>query len=470
VTAIATARRPAANGVTLLFLAGLSIVMAPAGWRLYETVSDARYLARQYIISQADRLLEEIKLRDHGIDSIDDDLVGPYGGAHSAAYGFRILDEDASTLAQFNGAGIGEASPAVGGSPRPPDFWWRKLGEGRFDIAGGVRHKLGDQDVWVEVMTHGDPDGYRFRMIVADVVADVSKHLVVALALTAAVLALGARAGRRAFVTIGDGGPAGVLRAPVIAWRRGRAGPVAGRLHGRAGKPESSAPDERVARVSHDMRSRLAVVLLELNRIPDARARVLESEVAEMGRSLTSLMSATGPEGSGSAAELEAVDLAEVAASVVERLEPLAEARRCEVSLTVDRPSPLVGDREQIAEAIRNVVENAIKHGPDGNRVVVTCGRGPVVAIDDAGPGLAVEDPARLFEPYERGATQSDGSGLGLAVVKAVIDLHRGSIEVGRSSLGGSRFILSFESIRAGWTRAAHTEAAENASSPSPID
>jgi signal transduction histidine kinase len=103
-----------------------------------------------------------------------------------------------------------------------------------------------------------------------------------------------------------------------------------------------------------------------------------------------------------------------------------------------------VGDPNAMLEAVQNLIENAVKHSPPGAKVEVTCGPGRGMTIEDSGPGLTDVDVDRLFEPFHRGKTSAEGVGLGLAIVKAAVALHRGSIEVGQSVLGGARFSLRF--------------------------
>jgi signal transduction histidine kinase len=141
------------------------------------------------------------------------------------------------------------------------------------------------------------------------------------------------------------------------------------------------------------------------------------------------------------------VSLKEVADKVADQLAPLAEVRSSRISVVDDHAEALMGDCASVVEAIRNVAENALKHGPKGNEVKISCGPGRVVTIDDSGPGLMTGDVERLFKPFERGNSHTEGAGLGLAIVKAAVDLHRGSIDVTNSPLGGARFTLRFENI-----------------------
>lgn len=117
-------------------------------------------------------------------------------------------------------------------------------------------------------------------------------------------------------------------------------------------------------------------------------------------------------------------------------------------------PAPLpafVGDRIKLRQALRNLVANALEVQPRGGAVAVRleleAGR-VRFTVEDAGPGLERELEAKVLEPFF--TTRAEGTGLGLAFVRQVAELHGGQIEVqGRaSSLGGARFVFSFPLIR----------------------
>jgi two-component system sensor histidine kinase PrrB len=97
--------------------------------------------------------------------------------------------------------------------------------------------------------------------------------------------------------------------------------------------------------------------------------------------------------------------------------------------------------------AIDNVVRNALTHGRPSDRssgdvrvgVTVAAGGVPVVVVDDDGPGIAAADRRRVLAPFERGATEVSGSGLGLAVVERVAKAHGGRVVIEPSPSGGTR-------------------------------
>jgi two-component system, OmpR family, sensor histidine kinase TctE len=114
------------------------------------------------------------------------------------------------------------------------------------------------------------------------------------------------------------------------------------------------------------------------------------------------------------------------------------------IDLRLRDPRKLRGDPVAVREALCNLVENAVKHTPAGTSILVTVGPDRTITVEDSGPGLASETSDQLFQPFRKGNPSTEGAGLGLAIVRQAVELHRGSIQVGRSSLGGAKFKLSF--------------------------
>ena len=103
-------------------------------------------------------------------------------------------------------------------------------------------------------------------------------------------------------------------------------------------------------------------------------------------------------------------------------------------------------DRERIR--LRNLLDNAIKYTPRGGEVDVAIEPGPVLAVEDSGPGIAAELRERVLARFDRSGEASRnvaGSGLGLAIVKAIADRHGARLDLGRSGrLGGLRVAVRF--------------------------
>ena len=129
--------------------------------------------------------------------------------------------------------------------------------------------------------------------------------------------------------------------------------------------------------------------------------------------------------------------LADVLQTVFITVEPLASAKR--LKLTVDMPSnlpPAKGDERRIAQALLNLVGNAIKFTEAGEVAIkaVAAERSFIVSVRDTGPGIAANDQAKIFEKFQQAdnltARKQGGAGLGLAIAKRFIEMHGGCISV----------------------------------------
>lgn len=148
--------------------------------------------------------------------------------------------------------------------------------------------------------------------------------------------------------------------------------------------------------------------------------------------------------------ELAETDLTELLWSSVEAVRPRAEVEGVDLSLYSDPGLPIVAlDEVRIAQAVGNLLENAITHTPEGGMVTVSACAvegGIEVSIADTGTGIAPEDRARVFERFYRAdsarSRRTGGSGLGLTIAQRLVGAHGGTIEA-ESVLGeGSRFTI----------------------------
>ena len=133
-------------------------------------------------------------------------------------------------------------------------------------------------------------------------------------------------------------------------------------------------------------------------------------------------------------------------------------------------PMPMVGDPKLLFQVFSNVLSNAIKYSPDGGGIAVDAALAAdevVVAISDHGIGVPESDLDRLFERYHRGSNVSGivGTGVGLYLVKMVVDMHGGAVAVASKEGDGARF-----TIRLPRKPAAAIEAAAVAEAPSIAD
>jgi signal transduction histidine kinase len=109
----------------------------------------------------------------------------------------------------------------------------------------------------------------------------------------------------------------------------------------------------------------------------------------------------------------------------------------------------VLGDPERIERVLQNLVSNAVKYSPAGTRVTVRIEKGPqfaVLSVSDEGPGIGEEDLRVLFQPFGRGRSAdafAEGTGMGLYIVKRIIEAHDGRIEVQSEFGRGTTFRIS---------------------------
>jgi heavy metal sensor kinase len=219
--------------------------------------------------------------------------------------------------------------------------------------------------------------------------------------------------------------------------------------------------------VSHELRTPLTAirtvgeVALRESRSPDAYRTTIGSMLEEVDR-LTSLVerlltlsrAASGP----AHLETERVDLGELADEVAGYLGVLAEENG--QSITVQRTStaPCDVDRLVLRQALVNLVDNAIKYSPaDSDIAIRTFVSDADVALEvrDAGSGIAPDRGARIFDRHFRVNTSGQGAGLGLAIAKWAVEVHRGQLTWQPASGGGSIFRITLPRATAGASRAA---------------
>jgi signal transduction histidine kinase len=201
--------------------------------------------------------------------------------------------------------------------------------------------------------------------------------------------------------------------------------------------------------VAHDLRTPLTRLRQRLEGAlatgdVEARTAAMEGALIDLDAILdtfAALLRIAQIEGGARRAAFRPVDLAAVAAAVVEAFSPSAEEGQRSLRLE-RRATPVVeGDRELLTQMLVNLVENALAHTPPGSdvRVVVGETRGrPRLEVNDNGPGVPAEARETVFDRFVRleRSRSTPGNGLGLALVAAVARLHGASVELRDASPG----------------------------------
>ena len=215
-----------------------------------------------------------------------------------------------------------------------------------------------------------------------------------------------------------------------------------------------------VANASHELKTPLAAVSASIETLlgharddPAATERflgVIAAQVRRMTRLVEDLLSLNRIELNERVPPRDPQDLPAIVAEAVEALRPAAD--EAGVTLDFDAPervSAVHGDRNELGQVFRNLIENAVKYGGPGVSVCVSMveASGTVgVAVRDTGPGIAREHLPRLTERFYRVSVrrsrEQGGTGLGLAIVKHVVARHRGRLEIESRPGEGSCFTV----------------------------
>lgn len=214
-----------------------------------------------------------------------------------------------------------------------------------------------------------------------------------------------------------------------------------------------------VAGVGHELRTPLAGIMLAVETLELGRAEtqeerqeiltMLRREVTRLDELVQRVLRWRQIEAGETSEPPCSVSLAEVAHEVVDAFAPLATGHRVRLSCDAEEGLPTVlAVRAQLADALRNLVGNALKFGGDSGAVEVSvrAANGElIVAVRDRGPGIAEAEQERIFEEFYRapsGGREHPGVGLGLAIASTVIREHGGRLEVDSQPGSGATFVI----------------------------
>lgn len=184
-----------------------------------------------------------------------------------------------------------------------------------------------------------------------------------------------------------------------------------------------------ISNVAHELRTPLAVLSLRIDTLtaPPEERQELRAQADRLIRLAEQMLDLERL--SGRPASHGGFDLADVAQDVVASLAPMAMNAGYDLSLKAPKtPMIVTGDRAAVERAVTNLIGNAIAHGGGRGRIRVIVSQNRL-EVSDEGPGVAEDVRARLFQPFARGATQTDGSGLGLHLTREIMRSAGGEAE-----------------------------------------
>ena len=225
--------------------------------------------------------------------------------------------------------------------------------------------------------------------------------------------------------------------------------------------------DEFLAMLAHELRNPLAPIgaaaqLLQIAKLDEARVRstsqIINRQVGHMTHLIDDLLDVSRVTRGLVELEREALDVGHIVRDAIEQVTPLVQARRHHLALHLPPDSAQVmGDKKRLVQVIANILNNAAKYTPEGGEISLkTEVRDAAIFIDvvDNGIGMPAELVTQAFELFAQAERSSDrsagGLGLGLALVKNLVELHGGNVRCSSEGLGkGSTFTVCLPRIDA---------------------
>jgi signal transduction histidine kinase len=216
--------------------------------------------------------------------------------------------------------------------------------------------------------------------------------------------------------------------------------------------------DDFVSGVSHELRTPLAQIrllaeLLRLDKVPaedkERSLRIIDQESRRLSFLVESILSFTHAQ-HGKLAPVS-TDIAAEIAEIVSGFEPLAQSQGVRITTQLEQGIVADVDRGALRQVLLNLLDNAVRYGPPRGTVTITTSRAGemwTLEVADEGPGVPVGERERIFSAYYRMKRDAGGAvggtGIGLAVVRRLVEEHGGRVHVASANGGtGARFVVS---------------------------
>ena len=208
--------------------------------------------------------------------------------------------------------------------------------------------------------------------------------------------------------------------------------------------------------IGHDLRTPLSAMRAAVESIEDGVSAdprqtltVLGAQLRAMDAMLNQLIEFSRLESGHVTAAVERVSLTELADECIEALSPLATPRGVRLRLAADGPAIVTGSPLELSRVVRNLVDNAVRHSPDDADVTIEVGGDAHtvrLSVIDCGAGFPAEFRDRAFEPFHRADpsrnARTGNAGLGLAISRAIVQSHGGTIALGDGPGGAVHVLL----------------------------
>jgi signal transduction histidine kinase len=429
----------------LLWQVGIALAILTAVFALFNALvviglysHDRPQLARDVVSLEAGRILRDL-----------DAARAPAAPDHVLAWHWEVRKPDGQLIASGGDPGL------TGDRPFDPAAWtrWRPDPSGPW-ISGSTSLSRNGEPVWVTLWIRARSVAVFDRAIrmellehVAAPLAPLTLMLLLAALLQVRRLTAPLRTAAREADSLDPDQLGARLTVPATSLEVQRLVQAFNRTLDRVEASIRLVRDFN-ANAAHELRTPLAVMSLAIDGLPPSELRdTLLKEAAALSRTVSQMLDLAQVD----AMPLQHTGEASLKAVTTEQVSQLVRlAWSMDRDLSLDAPQDIVveGHTEAIGRALRNLIENGLRHTPPKTTIEISVGPGPQIRVRDHGPGVAIDQRTQIFDRFWRGDRSfSQGAGLGLSIVRAIMTAHGGLVRVDSAPGGGAVFILAFPEL-----------------------
>lgn len=331
----------------------------------------------------------------------------------------------------------------------PPDFWLQQTQrEKPISLVGGRSFEIGSNRILIEIGILGDPYGVVWLVIGHEIVDDMAVPMILMLVFVVGATILSTR---RALRPIENAAAQAAVLDPLDPTTRlstekmpREFAHLARAFNLAITRIGELIRSQRVftAAVAHEIRTPLAVMKLELGHIADQRARQVERDLDQLAYFVEQVTSLARLETAGNPLS-EAIDPTKVGRAVVAALAPWVYTQKHSIAFIEKGGRLFLGEPTLVESALRNLVENAVRHTRGGTAITVESGPGEMLSVvDDAGKYMVNSDDSVELQGTTK---RAGGIGIGLEIVRRIAAIHGASFEMTIEPGQYTRASISFE-------------------------
>jgi signal transduction histidine kinase len=437
----------------VLSLAGVFAAVSFAAWLLLGSTWDS--LEEQLLLDHAMTVAQHLKPAAAGWSlDLPPDLQALYGRGYGG-YALSVVDQGDHVV--FSSLSGGERLFAPQGPVESPNFFRETRGRAAFY---GIDYPLRMNGRSATIQVAQDLENA--DVIVDDVVVGFVQRMAwVMLPMFALLLGLDVLIVRRALKPINKASrQAQAIQPGSVGLRLPEAGlpsealPLVKAVNQAVSRLERGFEMQRdlTADAAHELRTPLAVLMTMIDVLPDRRAAAeLRPHIQGMSRIVGQLLELAELEFCTLRAN-ETADLRAVCSEAISIMAPVALAQKKSIELSgTSEPVWVQGNGEMLFRAVRNLVENGIRHTAAGTTVEIEVADSGIISVKDRGPGVPLAERELIFRRFwRRDRRSAPNAGLGLSIVQRAIELHGGTIAVLERDGGGAIFEIRLPRNAAG--------------------